>query len=106
MPRISCEVKKCVYNTDGGCRLESIEVGSESARMCDETRCESFSPNKMNATNSCGCSDDACSISDISCSAEKCKYNDDGNCEAKKIEICTCHSGKCGETECSTFKAE
>ena len=106
MTRISCDVRKCVYNANGGCRLENIKVGSENARMCDETKCESYSPSDMSSKNACGCNDDACSISTIKCSAEKCKYNDDGACEAKKIEICTCHSGKCGETECSTFKAE
>ncbi len=106
MTRISCEVKKCMYNTDGGCKLSAIEVGTHGARMTDETKCESFAPGKDSAANACGCSKDACDISEISCSAEHCKYNDDGVCEAKKIEICTCHSGNCGETECSTFKPE
>jgi len=105
MTRISCEVKKCKYNTDGGCSLGSIEVGTEDARMTDETRCESYTPGEKSAMNGCGCKD-ACDISEISCSAENCKYNDDGICEAKHIEICTCHSGTCGETECSTFKHE
>ncbi len=106
MTRISCEVKKCTYNVDGGCSLEAIEVGTEDARMTDETRCESYTPGDKSGFNSCKCNGDACSISEISCSAENCKYNDDGVCEASKIEICTCHSGTCGETECSTFKAE
>ena len=105
MTRISCEVKKCAYNTDGGCRLEQIKVGNEHARMTEETKCESYTPGEKSAVNGC-CSNDACDISSVKCSAECCRYNDDGKCEAKKIEICTCHSGKCGETECSTFEAE
>ena len=106
MTRISCEVKKCVYNAVGGCKLDSINVGTAHARMTDETKCESYTPGEKSAVNGCHCNDDACSISSINCSAENCKYNDDGVCEAKKIEICTCKSGTCGDTECSTFKAE
>ena len=106
MTRISCDVTKCEYNTDGGCKLHKIEVGTQSARMSDETRCESYVPSGSGAKNSCGCRQDACDISEIKCSAEKCKYNDDGECEAKKIEISPCKSANCGETECNTFKTE
>lgn len=108
MTRISCDVKKCEYNTDGGCRLSAIEVGTEHARMTDETRCESYTPSghTNKATCGCGCSSDACQISNIKCSAENCKYNDDGECEAKTIEISPCKTGNCGETECNTFKIE
>lgn len=106
MTRISCDVTKCEYNTDGGCRLSGIEVGTKQAKMTDETRCESFVPSGHGAKNSCGCSSDACRISEIKCSAEKCKYNDDGECEAKTVEISPCKTGCCGETECNTFKME
>ncbi len=108
MTRISCEVKKCEYNTDGGCRLSCIEVGTENARMTDETKCESYAPagHTNKTTCGCGCSNDACQISEIKCSAENCKYNDDGMCEAKTIEISPCSTGNCGETECNTFRIE
>ncbi|MBE6682429.1 MAG: DUF1540 domain-containing protein [Ruminococcaceae bacterium] len=106
MTRISCDVTKCMYNTDGGCKLHKIEVGTLSARMTDETLCESFVPSNHSVSNSCGCRNDACDISEIKCSAENCKYNDDGECEAKKIEISPCRTGNCGETECKTFKVE
>lgn len=106
MSRISCDVKKCSYNCNGGCKLSSIEVGTKNARMTDETKCESFCPGEKSAANSCGCKSDRCDISEISCSAENCRHNDSGICGAKHIEICSCHTGCCGETECSTFKAE
>jgi hypothetical protein len=106
MTRISCGVTKCAYNTDGGCKLNKIEVGTQHARMTDETKCESYTPDSSSATNSCGCRKDACDISEIKCSAENCKYNDDGECEAKKVEIAPCKTGCCGETECNTFKVE
>ena len=104
MTRISCDVTKCEYNTDGGCKLHKIEVGTQNARMTDETKCESYVPANHSASNSCGCRSDACDISEIKCSAENCKYNDDGECEAKRIEVAPCSTGNCGETECKTFK--
>lgn len=106
MTRISCEVTKCQYNTNGGCKLNKIEVGTENARMTDETMCESYAPEGHSASNACGCRKDACDISEIKCSAEMCKYNNDRRCEAEKIEISPCNTGCCGETECNTFKAE
>ncbi len=106
MTRISCDVTKCEYNTDGGCKLHKIEVGTHDARMTDETRCESYTPMGSSVSNSCGCRNDACDISEIKCSAENCKYNDDGECEARTIEISPCKTGNCGETECNTFKVE
>ena len=106
MTKISCDVTKCEYNANGGCKLSKIEVGTPHARMTDETKCESFAPIGNSMSNSCGCKKDACDISNIKCSAECCKYNDDGMCEAKKVEISPCNSGNSGETECNTFKVE
>lgn len=104
MTRVSCEVTKCMYNKDGGCRLEEIQVGTASAKVTDQTKCESYAPEGSLPTNSCGCNKDACSISSISCSAKMCKYNDDGVCEADRIKISNCKTHNCGETECETFK--
>lgn len=106
MTRISCDVKKCEYNTEGGCKLNMINVGTTNARMTDETRCESYTPATGTTKNSCRCSENACDISEIKCSAENCKFNDDGECEAKNIEISPCNTGNCGETECNTFKLD
>lgn len=105
MTRISCDVKKCMYNADGGCSLSRIEVGTQHARVTEDTRCESYSPDRGSAKNGCGCHD-ACDISEIKCSAENCAYNGNGKCEAKKIEISPCSTGNCGDTECNTFKPE
>ena len=106
MTRISCQVTKCEYNIDGGCKLNKIEVGSESARMTEETKCESYTPAGKSTTNSCGCRKDACDISEIKCSAENCKFNNDKVCEANRVEISPCNTGNCGETECNTFKID
>ena len=103
MTRISCAVKKCEHNIDGGCKLNRIEVGNKNARMTDETMCESYTPAGTGVKNSCGCKNDACNISEIKCSAENCKYNNDKECEAKHIDITPCRTGNCGETECNTF---
>lgn len=106
MTRISCEVTKCMYNTDGGCKLNEIQVGTGSAKISDETKCESYVPEGTAPTNSCSCRNDACDIGTVSCSAKKCMYNDKGICDADKIKISNCHSSSCGETECKTFKPE
>ena len=106
MTRISCEVTKCMYNANGGCKLEEIRVGTSAAKISDQTKCESYTPEGSSHTNSCGCKNDACNISSISCSAKMCKYNENGICEADKIKISNCKDCKCGETECVTFKAE
>ena len=106
MTRISCGVTQCEYNTNGGCKLHKIEVGTKDARMTDETKCESYIPSGHGISNSCTCRSDACDISEIKCSAHNCKHNDEGMCEAKKIDISPCKSGCCGETECKTFSIE
>ncbi len=86
--------------------LEKIQVGTEHARMSDETKCESYNPTSKGAVNSCGCHDKPCPGTDIACSAENCKYNSDGCCSAGKVAICSCHTGNCGETECDTFSVK
>lgn len=103
MTHISCDVKKCVYNSCGGCKLEAIEVGTQNARMTDETKCESFTECESCATNSCGCKNNACECAKITCHAENCKHNSSGECKAKKVDISPCMTGNCGETECDTF---
>ncbi len=105
MTAITCHVKKCVYNTDGGCKLEKIKVGKDGASMSSETMCESFTEHE-GAMNACGCRKNACDISNVVCSAHSCTYNEFGKCEAKKIEIDDCLASACGCTECHTFKNE
>jgi len=104
MPTISCEVKKCCYNTEGGCKLENVRVDGDSAVVSDETLCDSFTENKEEATNNCSCEECACDKADVECSAENCRYNSDGCCEADKIEIGHSTADCCSDTQCETFE--
>lgn len=105
MPTISCEVTKCCYNKDGGCRLERVNVGGENAVVSVETMCDSFTDCKEDAmTNSCDCENEACDCAEIDCEAENCRYNENGECEAERIEVGKCSSCCCSETECETFE--
>ncbi len=105
MPTISCKVKKCCYNKDGGCRLDGIKVEGENAIISTDTMCDSFTDKcSSEVTNSCECSPCACDCAEIECSAEKCKYNDDGYCDADTIKV-GCSSSKCAsDTACETFE--
>ncbi len=105
MPTISCQVKKCCYNKDGGCRLDGVRVEGKHAVISSDTMCDSFADKcSAEATNSCECSPCACDCAEIECSAENCKYNDDGYCDAKTITM-GCGSSKCAsETSCETFE--
>ena len=104
MPAISCEVKKCFYNKDGGCRLEGIKVDGENAVIASETMCESYTDAKQAGTADCACESCACDDAEIECSAEKCRHNEHGYCEASSINI-GCSSSCCAaETKCETFE--
>ncbi len=105
MPNITCEVTKCYYNKEGGCIREEITIEGESAVVSDETMCQSYADSKEEARyNSCSCTTGACNCTDVECTAENCKYNNDGECDADKIEVGTSSSSCCRETECETFE--
>lgn len=40
--RIACSVMSCIYQKNGGCNAESIEVGGQSASTYCETECNTF----------------------------------------------------------------
>lgn len=48
-------------------------------------------------------------MSNICCKVEKCHYNENESCTAKKIEVsnCNCHQAEhIDQTECATFKVK
>lgn len=104
MTKILCEVEKCYYNKQGGCIRERISVDGKNACEPKETMCESYTDNKHTAAqNGCICHDNACDLSNISCSANNCKYNRNGSCNADKILVGTSTADCCNKTECETF---
>ena len=103
MPAISCEVKKCFYNKDGGCRLEGIKVEGANAVVSAETMYDSYTDASHEGCVNCACEDCACATAEIECSASNCRHNDSGRCEAQRIDVGNSSSASATETECRTF---
>lgn len=103
MSKISCEVIKCEYNCDGGCRLGNIKVEGEDAVTSEETVCDSYTDKNEKGCVNCTPHDCACNNSEIECSAEDCKYNSHCLCTADRISVGCSDACCCSETECKTF---
>ena len=105
MPRISCEVDSCFYNSDGGCRLSFVKVDGEEATVPVETECDSFTRQMDGEFNSAVSSHHACDCSDVDCSAYDCRYNDGHICTADTIHVKGCPNCEDEEeTCCDTFE--
>ncbi len=104
MSRISCEVYKCNYNYDGGCRLGSIKIDGDAAEISAETVCDSYSDETSRGCVNCTPSDYACNNSEVECDARECLYNDRCLCTADRINVGNAEACCCDETECMTFK--
>lgn len=105
MPNIGCDVVKCVFNTQGGCSRDYIEVeeSCEANEAC-ETYCDSFSDN-MSEMKNCSCTNGCpCSDAEIECEVTNCVYNENEYCTAEKIQVGTAHAKSNTETECDTFQ--
>lgn len=103
MAKICCEVNKCEYNSDGGCRLGNVKVDGENAKVSSETVCKSFTEKHAGASNSCGC---ACGSTAVECDAAACRHNSDCRCTADRITVGESSACGCGMTECKTFSAK
>ena len=106
MAKITCEVKGCDYNCDGGCKLSSIKVEGFDATTSKETVCESYTDkNEKGAVNCipCAC---ATNSSEIKCDATNCKYNANSLCTADRVTISCDGDCCCDNTECKTFKKD
>ncbi len=104
MPELKCNVHTCVHNKDYLCDLGAIEVAGSSAQTARETSCASFVEKKgSNYSNSV---DTGSVMSDITCHARECKYNDSCKCHAGKISVGGNEACSCEETECATFQKD
>ena len=102
MSKISCNVHPCVHNANGGCSLSRLSVNGRTALTSAGTNCDSFTE-ADGPRNEVGC---RCNDADISCKAERCKYNCNGHCSASQVGITGPNA--CGEydTCCETFIKE
>ncbi|MCH3972474.1 MAG: DUF1540 domain-containing protein [Oscillospiraceae bacterium] len=106
MTELQCSVKDCMNNSQSCCCRPDIMVSGKCACGCEQTSCADFrKKGSASAQNSCGCSQPDPQMH-VRCEAEKCIYNEQGDCTATDIQVSSTSpqtSGK-SETECATFK--
>lgn len=111
MTNLHCTVFDCVNNTDARCCRPDILVSGKDANERKETSCADFhrsegNPAAQSAQDSCGCHRPNEELH-VRCEAEKCVYNEQGDCAAEQIKVCDCSCDvpTCkSETECHTFR--
>ena len=102
MTKLQCHVIHCSSNKDQCCCRPDIQVDGDSACVCDQTCCLSFSPKSAGQNARCsGCRPQTA----IDCEARRCVYNETGVCQAERVRVSGCKDHVCSrqETECSTF---
>lgn len=101
MTNLKCSVENCVHNSKHLCEMNSIDVKGRSAEEAEGTCCSTFrDDNGSTARNSI---QNARLETNVDCSAEACKYNENCFCVAESIDICGCGASKSEKTECATF---
>lgn len=106
MPSLLCSAVNCIYNEDRYCGKGDIMVAGENAEKACETCCSSFrerSGEDRGARNSVG---EPSKEILVDCTACNCRYNEDEECHADKIDISGSSACTCRQTECSTFDKE
>lgn len=101
MPALVCSAQNCVYNNAMYCSRDDIKIDGESAKVCQDTCCQSFEERKHdNMRSSMG----SPSIeTGIDCEAVHCKHNEECRCHAEHVDISGAAAKRCNETECVTF---
>ena len=102
MPVLDCSVKSCFYNSDNKCSLDSIKVEGKSADYSDDTACGSYRLRAGEEAKN-GCCSKAKTTLVVSCSANKCVFNEENKCKAEHIGIAGSHADKMDDTECASF---
>lgn len=102
MPELKCTVQTCVHNNQFLCDLDEIHVGGNSAKISEETCCDSFQ--KRNEGSYTNTAKTASECSSVDCKATQCMYNDKCVCHAGKISVEGGNASECSGTECATFK--
>lgn len=104
MPLLSCSAVKCIYNQDKYCGKGDILVSGDHAQEPAETCCSSFRENETGeARNSIG---EPSKRIQVDCTACNCRYNEDEECQAERIDIAGSSACQCRQTQCCTFERE
>ena len=102
MTFLDCTVVGCVYNEDRCCCKGNIKVGGEGAEEKRETCCVSF--HERTAENIGNVAKRISKMTDISCEAFQCVFNDNEKCNAEHIGVAGGDACRCEETECASFR--
>ncbi len=97
MTKISCGVRGCMNNVDGGCSRREIEMSGFSAISSSDTSCCQYIPMEagMNVTNKAP----KASSSIVGCTAIDCRHNNAGSCKSSSVSLSRGIRG----AECETF---
>lgn len=99
---VQCKATRCIHNNSTECLAGVINVKGMNSRSTPETTCSTFVEEGGygydNLSNYYDNSKTVTKIRDIKCSAEKCKYNNNGECYANEIEI------NAANASCDTFE--
>lgn len=108
MTKLQCSVTDCTNNDSNCCCRPEILVSGKCASGCEQTCCSHFE--KKSGSSSAQDSVNHSSPNPqmpIRCEAEKCLYNQRGDCNADDVAVrdSSCKEATCkSETECATFK--
>ncbi|ARP49881.1 MULTISPECIES: DUF1540 domain-containing protein [Caproicibacterium] len=107
MTKLQCSVCDCSNNSDNCCCRPDIMVSGKCACGHEQTSCADFEKKDSSgsAQNSRGCSIPNPQMH-VRCEAEKCVYNQHGDCSAENVDVSSCDSQTTckSDTECKTFK--
>lgn len=102
MPKLKCEVKKCIYNCEHYCAKSVIHVNND----LDAKKCESFSEQKFEDkkyNTEFACMDNMNKYVSIECAAKECNHNSNGMCVSESVKI-VCDDEECkNNSKCETF---
>ncbi|MBR5284849.1 MAG: DUF1540 domain-containing protein [Clostridia bacterium] len=104
MTELKCNATTCQSNCHGLCALNTIHVDGSTAEKPQETCCGSFTAKVSSMVNSAN-HIDVRPETRIKCHARDCVYNRDMMCAADAVQINGMGADRCGDTQCSTFKA-
>lgn len=107
MTNLKCDVIHCSSNKGNCCCRPEIQVNGKHAQDCCDTCCASFSKIAEGgaATNSVDYCCANCQVP-IACTAESCKYNRDGSCEANEVKVSGSNATNEAQTMCATFSCK
>ena len=84
MTELKCSVRSCSFQKDDCCCRGNITVEGAHANRNSETSCGSFEEKK-----NCGCANSTGKppkMSDVTCEAVNCKFNEGRKCHAKDFK--------------------